>query len=94
MGGPEVAEPEAGNLPQRDRATYRATVRATPAPVPRELALRIVRGFYPDWNLWTLGCFYVAAPEGADALTDPSVVSAGSMAELIAMIAETAAGAR
>jgi len=55
---------------------------------------RIVRGLYPDWDLWTLGCLYVAAPKGADALASPAVINAGSVAELIAMIAETAAGAR
>lgn len=92
MSGPDV-RPDAADLPRRDRATLSAG-RATVTPVTRELATRIVRGFYPDWDLWTLGCLYVAAPKGADPLADVAVVNADTVAELIQKIGETARSAR
>jgi hypothetical protein len=87
--GPDVAVPDVADLPRRDRATLGAG-HAAPAPVTRELAARIMRGFCPGWDVWPLGSRFVAAPEGADALTDPAVVNAGSMGELIVKISETA----
>ena len=93
MNGPAAAQPETAELPQRDRATWRGAGHAEATPVTRELMTRIVRGFYPDWDMWTLGCLYIAAPIGADPLTG-AVVNADSMGELITKIGETAGGAR
>lgn len=94
MNGTELAEPEAGNLPRRDCAAWRPAAPLTVTPVGPDLALRIVRGLYAGWDVWKLGCLYVAAPEGADALTDPDVVNAGSLGEIITRISDTRAGAR
>jgi len=91
---PEARQEDAGDLPRRDRATLWGAGRLAVTPVTRDLMTRIVRGFYPGWNVWPPGCLWVAAPEGADPLTDPAVIHADSATELIQMIAETAAGAR
>ena len=91
--GPGAAAPETAELPQRDRAVLWGG-RPAGEPVTRELMTRIVRGLYEGWDVWPMGCLYVAAPQGADALTDPAVISAGSMGELIAKISETARSAR
>ncbi len=94
MNGPAAAPPEITDLPRRDRAALWGTGRLAATPVTRELMTRIVRGLYPDWDLWTLGCFFIAAPKGADPLASPAVINAASVSELIVMISETAAGAR
>lgn len=94
MTGPGAAAPETAELPQRDCATLWGSGRLTATPVTRELMTRIVRGLYEGWDVWPMGCLYVAAPQGADALTDPAVISAGSMGELIAKISETARSTR
>ena len=96
MNGPEVAEPDAGNLPRRLSAAYRGTARPAVTPVPREFGLRVIRGLCGGWDVLPprFGCLWVAMPHGADPLTDPSVIGADSVAEIIQMIAETAAGAR
>ena len=93
MNGPAAAQPETTDLPRRDRAAYRRTTRPAATAVTEDLALRIVRGLYAGWDVWRLGCLYVAAPGGADALTSPAVVNAGSLGEIIAKISMTA-GAR
>jgi|GEM_PF-4645149 len=87
----EINDVRAGDLPRRDYATLWGR---PPQAVSRELGIRLIRGLYAGWDIWSLGRMYVAAPEGADALTDPAVISAGTMADLIVKISETAGGTR